>query len=73
AIEKGSGPNWLFDIDSLTKSMNYVPVLDAGHEEHLESTSSETQGTRNTNAPESSGNSIPTATSTNPLDDPLKH
>nr|GEW08278.1 hypothetical protein [Tanacetum cinerariifolium] len=29
AIEKGSGPNWLFDIDSLTKSINYVPV-DAG-------------------------------------------
>nr|GEY09855.1 ribonuclease H-like domain-containing protein [Tanacetum cinerariifolium] len=28
-IEKGAGPNWLFDIDSLTKSMNYVPV-DAG-------------------------------------------
>nr|GFA26665.1 hypothetical protein [Tanacetum cinerariifolium] len=29
AIEKASGPNWLFDIDSLTKFMNYVPV-DAG-------------------------------------------
>nr|GEU71279.1 ribonuclease H-like domain-containing protein [Tanacetum cinerariifolium] len=29
AIEKGAGPNWLFDIDSLTKSMNYVPVVDA--------------------------------------------
>nr|GFD15544.1 ribonuclease H-like domain-containing protein [Tanacetum cinerariifolium] len=29
AIEQGTGPNWLFDIDSLTKSMNYVPV-DAG-------------------------------------------
>nr|GEX42776.1 ribonuclease H-like domain-containing protein [Tanacetum cinerariifolium] len=29
AIEKGSGPNWLFDIDSLTKSMNYV-LVDAG-------------------------------------------
>nr|GEY03043.1 hypothetical protein [Tanacetum cinerariifolium]GEY03044.1 hypothetical protein [Tanacetum cinerariifolium] len=29
AIEKGAGPNWLFDIDSLTKSINYVPV-DAG-------------------------------------------
>nr|GFA84177.1 ribonuclease H-like domain-containing protein [Tanacetum cinerariifolium] len=76
AIEKGSGPNWLFDIDSLTKSMNYVPVVDAGthatnfsgtkvdaskdvkkdvsslryivlpnwgHEEHLESTSSQPQ------------------------------
>ncbi|GJX65372.1 putative ribonuclease H-like domain-containing protein, partial [Tanacetum coccineum] len=27
-IEKGTGPNWLFDIDSLTKSMNYVPVVD---------------------------------------------
>nr|GFA87989.1 putative ribonuclease H-like domain-containing protein [Tanacetum cinerariifolium] len=26
AIEKGAGPNWLFDIDSLTKSMNYVSV-----------------------------------------------
>nr|GFB96716.1 ribonuclease H-like domain-containing protein [Tanacetum cinerariifolium] len=26
AIEKGAGPNWLFDIDSLTKSMNYVLV-----------------------------------------------
>ncbi|GKA13883.1 putative ribonuclease H-like domain-containing protein [Tanacetum coccineum] len=23
----GDGPKWLFDIDSLTKSMNYVPVL----------------------------------------------
>nr|GEV37621.1 hypothetical protein [Tanacetum cinerariifolium] len=29
AIDKGFGPNWLFDINSLTKSMNYVPV-DAG-------------------------------------------
>nr|GEZ09547.1 hypothetical protein [Tanacetum cinerariifolium] len=29
AIEKGVGPSWLFDINSLTKSMNYVPV-DAG-------------------------------------------
>nr|GFB75160.1 putative ribonuclease H-like domain-containing protein [Tanacetum cinerariifolium] len=26
AIEQGAGPNLLFDIDSLTKSMNYVPV-----------------------------------------------
>nr|GFD09280.1 ribonuclease H-like domain-containing protein [Tanacetum cinerariifolium] len=29
SIEQGAGPNWLFDIDSLTKSINYVPV-DAG-------------------------------------------
>nr|GEW64296.1 retrovirus-related Pol polyprotein from transposon TNT 1-94 [Tanacetum cinerariifolium] len=30
AIEKCAGPNWLFDIDSLTKSMNYMPVVVAG-------------------------------------------
>nr|GEZ38422.1 putative ribonuclease H-like domain-containing protein [Tanacetum cinerariifolium] len=29
-IEKGAGPNWLFDIDILTNSMNYVPVVVAG-------------------------------------------
>ncbi|GJX45030.1 ribonuclease H-like domain-containing protein [Tanacetum coccineum] len=23
----GSGPNWIFDIDALTKSMNYKPVI----------------------------------------------
>ncbi|GKA37887.1 putative ribonuclease H-like domain-containing protein, partial [Tanacetum coccineum] len=27
---EGSGPNWLFDIDSLTNSMNYVPVVVVG-------------------------------------------
>nr|GFA10215.1 hypothetical protein [Tanacetum cinerariifolium] len=53
-----SGLNWLFDIDSLTKSMNYVPVVDAD--------------TRNTDAPESSGNSNPTATLTNPPADQLE-
>nr|GFC65984.1 ribonuclease H-like domain-containing protein [Tanacetum cinerariifolium] len=29
AIVQGAGPNWLFDIDSLTKSMNYM-LVDAG-------------------------------------------
>nr|GFA24513.1 putative ribonuclease H-like domain-containing protein [Tanacetum cinerariifolium] len=29
-IEKGAGPNWLFDIDNLTNSINYVPVVVAG-------------------------------------------
>nr|GEU69611.1 ribonuclease H-like domain-containing protein [Tanacetum cinerariifolium] len=29
-IEKGAGPNWLFDIDTLTNSMNYVPVVVLG-------------------------------------------
>ncbi|GJS46669.1 hypothetical protein Tco_0596790 [Tanacetum coccineum] len=26
-INKGDGPDWLFDIEPLTKSMNYVPVV----------------------------------------------
>nr|GEY26978.1 hypothetical protein [Tanacetum cinerariifolium] len=29
-IEKGAGPNWLFDIDTLTNSIKYVPVVVAG-------------------------------------------
>nr|GEU63286.1 copia protein [Tanacetum cinerariifolium] len=29
-IEKGAGPNWLFDIDTLTNLMNYVPVIVVG-------------------------------------------
>nr|GEY37293.1 putative ribonuclease H-like domain-containing protein [Tanacetum cinerariifolium] len=29
-IEKGAGPNWLFDIDTLTNSMNYVPIVVTG-------------------------------------------
>nr|GEZ80552.1 ribonuclease H-like domain-containing protein [Tanacetum cinerariifolium] len=29
-IEKRAGPNWLFDIDTLPNSMNYVPVVVAG-------------------------------------------
>nr|GEY28442.1 ribonuclease H-like domain-containing protein [Tanacetum cinerariifolium] len=29
-IEKGTGPNWLFDIDTLTNSMNYMPMVVAG-------------------------------------------
>nr|GEZ11062.1 hypothetical protein [Tanacetum cinerariifolium] len=29
-IEKGGGPNWLFDIDTLTNSMNYVPIVVSG-------------------------------------------
>nr|GFA40601.1 ribonuclease H-like domain-containing protein [Tanacetum cinerariifolium] len=98
-IEKGAGPNWLFNIDSLTNSINYVPVVVAGtnfinfsgtkeaggqdvkkdvsslryivlpnwfHEAHLESSTSNDQDTCSADAPESSGNSNPTATSTNP-------
>nr|GEV49870.1 hypothetical protein [Tanacetum cinerariifolium] len=98
-IEKGAGPNWLFDIDTLTNSMNYVPVVVAGtsftnfsgtkdaasqdvnkdvsslryiafpnwfHEAHLECSISNAQDACNADAPESSRNSNPTATLTNP-------
>nr|GEU43495.1 hypothetical protein [Tanacetum cinerariifolium] len=105
AIEKGAGPNWLFYIDSLTKSMNYVPVVDAGtnstnssgtkdaagqevkkdvstlryialpnwaHDAFLEPSSCKSQDDCNTDAPESSGNTNPTATSTIPPADQVE-
>nr|GEV26743.1 hypothetical protein [Tanacetum cinerariifolium] len=104
-IEKGACPNWLFDIDTLTNSMNYVPVVVAGtsstnfsgtkdaasqdvkkdvsslryitlpnwfHDAHLESSTSNAQDACNTDAPKSSGNSNPTATSNNPLVDQIE-
>nr|GEW59968.1 ribonuclease H-like domain-containing protein [Tanacetum cinerariifolium] len=104
AIEKGAGPNWLFDINSLTKSMNYVSV-DAGtnstnlsgtkdaarqevkkdvsslryialpnwvHDALLEYFSSKPQDDCSTDVPESSGNSNPIATSSNPPADQLE-
>nr|GEW58920.1 putative ribonuclease H-like domain-containing protein [Tanacetum cinerariifolium] len=30
SIEKGTGPDWLFDIETLTNSMNYILVVVAG-------------------------------------------
>nr|GEY94152.1 hypothetical protein [Tanacetum cinerariifolium] len=65
-IEKGAGLNWLFDIDSLTNSMNYVPVVVA------DSCTSNAQDAYDADAPESSGNSNPTATLTNPLADHME-
>nr|GEY23848.1 hypothetical protein [Tanacetum cinerariifolium] len=67
AIEKGAGPNWLFDIDSLTKSMNYVPV-DAGtiSTNLSEYSSSKPQDHCGTEVPEGSGNPNPTASTSNP-------
>nr|GEU60474.1 retrovirus-related Pol polyprotein from transposon TNT 1-94 [Tanacetum cinerariifolium] len=105
AIEKEAGLNWLFNIDSLTNSINYVPVVVADtnstnflgikeaagqdmkkdvsslryialpnwfHEAHLESSTSNAQDACNADAPENSGNSNPTATSTNPLADHME-
>ncbi|GJS75320.1 putative ribonuclease H-like domain-containing protein [Tanacetum coccineum] len=44
---EGNGPKWLFDIDSLTQSMNYVPVT-AGT---ISNESAGTQGELNTDDP----------------------
>nr|GEV12084.1 hypothetical protein [Tanacetum cinerariifolium] len=104
-IEKGAGPNWLFDINTLTNSRNYVPVVIAGtsstnisgtkhvasqvvkknvsslryiallnwfHEAHIESSNSDAQDDSNTDVPESSGISNPTATSKVPLADQME-
>nr|GEU57870.1 reverse transcriptase domain-containing protein [Tanacetum cinerariifolium] len=87
-IEKGAGPNWLFDINTLTDSMNYVPVVVAGTSStnilaHME-TSNETirnsdvqdefQNEQDCNAdvPKSSGISNPTATSKVPSADQVE-
>nr|GFB47761.1 hypothetical protein [Tanacetum cinerariifolium] len=76
-IEKGAGPNWLFDIDTLTNSMNYVPVVVTGtsstnYSAHLESSTSTAQDACNADAPESNGNSNPTVTSINPSADHME-
>ncbi|GJR73461.1 putative ribonuclease H-like domain-containing protein [Tanacetum coccineum] len=34
-IIAGDGPKWLFDIDSLTKSMNYVPVVAGSSKDYI--------------------------------------
>nr|GEV85760.1 hypothetical protein [Tanacetum cinerariifolium] len=105
AIGKGAGLNWLFDIDSLTKSINYVPVAVAGtnstnfsgtkdsagqevkkdvsslryialpnwvYDALLESSSSKPHDDCSIDGPESSGNSNPTTTSTNPPADQME-
>ncbi|GJV65860.1 putative ribonuclease H-like domain-containing protein [Tanacetum coccineum] len=58
-IDKAGGPNWLFDIESLIKSMNYIPLL---VQEHLLLTF-QVEHEVNEEVPESSGISFPTASS----------
>nr|GFA34220.1 putative reverse transcriptase, RNA-dependent DNA polymerase [Tanacetum cinerariifolium] len=53
-------------------SLRYIVLPNWGHEDHLESTSSQPQGTRNTDVPKSSRNSNPTTTLTNLPDDQLE-
>nr|GFC19693.1 ribonuclease H-like domain-containing protein [Tanacetum cinerariifolium] len=76
AIEKGSGPNWLFDIDSLTKSINYVPVdvgtISTNLSGTKDTTRQEPQDHCSTEVPEGSGNSNPTASTSNPPADQIE-
>nr|GFA35764.1 uncharacterized mitochondrial protein AtMg00810-like [Tanacetum cinerariifolium] len=60
------------DVKKDVSSLRYIILPNWGHEEHLESTLSQPQGTRNTDVSESSGNSNPTATLINPPDDQLE-
>nr|GEU65157.1 hypothetical protein [Tanacetum cinerariifolium] len=87
-IEKGSGPNWLFDIDTLTNLMNYLPVVVAGTSStnisaHMEASNdtirnsdaqddSQEEQDCNADVPESSGISNPTATSKVPSADQVE-
>ncbi|GJU77370.1 putative ribonuclease H-like domain-containing protein, partial [Tanacetum coccineum] len=84
-IKKGVGPNWLFDIDTLTKSMIYVPIVVAGTSStnilaHMEISNDSMRNSEakddapkeqdsNANVSENSGNTNPTATTKDPLVD----
>nr|GEW02168.1 hypothetical protein [Tanacetum cinerariifolium] len=75
-IEKGAGPNWLFDIDTLTNFMNYVPVVVAGTSSTnfsgpKDAASQDVSSLRYIALP-NYGNSNPTATSTNPPADRME-
>nr|GFB79338.1 putative ribonuclease H-like domain-containing protein [Tanacetum cinerariifolium] len=60
------------DVKKDVSSLRYIVLPNWVHEEHLESTSSQPQDTRNTDTPEISRNSNPTATSFNPPADQLE-
>ncbi|GJT57207.1 putative ribonuclease H-like domain-containing protein [Tanacetum coccineum] len=59
----GQGPNWLFDIDSVTNSMNYQPVT-AGNQTNKNAGPRETNGNtglnKNVNAGQSEENNVST-------------
>ncbi|GJV44475.1 putative ribonuclease H-like domain-containing protein [Tanacetum coccineum] len=68
-IEKGTGPNWLFDIDSLTKSMNYVPVIVAG----TPFTNISDRIISDIDVSKSSGNTNPTVITKDPTAEQVEH
>nr|GEU68101.1 reverse transcriptase domain-containing protein [Tanacetum cinerariifolium] len=60
------------DVKKDMSSLRYITLLNWFHDAHLESSISNAQDACNVDAPESSGNSNPTDTSTNPLIDQLE-
>nr|GEW99947.1 ribonuclease H-like domain-containing protein [Tanacetum cinerariifolium] len=60
------------DVKKVVSSLRYIALLNWFHEAHLESSTSNAQDACNADDPESSGNSNPTATSTNPPADQLE-
>nr|GFA20933.1 ribonuclease H-like domain-containing protein [Tanacetum cinerariifolium] len=60
------------DVKKDVSSLRYIALLNWFHEAHLESSISNAQDTCNADAPESSGNFNPTATSTNPSADHME-
>nr|GEW98136.1 hypothetical protein [Tanacetum cinerariifolium] len=65
-IKTGTKVDARQDVKKDVSSLRYIVLPNWVHEEHLESTLSQPQDACNTDAPESSGNSNPTATLTNP-------
>nr|GFC63459.1 retrovirus-related Pol polyprotein from transposon TNT 1-94 [Tanacetum cinerariifolium] len=60
------------DVKKDVSSLRYIALLNWFHEAHLESSTSTAQDACNADAPESNGNSNPTATSTNPSADHME-
>nr|GEU85649.1 copia protein [Tanacetum cinerariifolium] len=60
------------DVKKYVSSLRYIVLPNWFHEAHLETSTSNAQDACNADAPESSGNSNPTATSTNPSADHME-
>nr|GEZ28692.1 hypothetical protein [Tanacetum cinerariifolium] len=60
------------DVKKDVSSLRYIALPNWFHEAHLESSTSNAQDACNADAPKSSGNSNPTATSTNPSADQME-
>nr|GEW65769.1 hypothetical protein [Tanacetum cinerariifolium] len=72
AIEKGTKDARSQEVKKDVSSLRYIALLNWVHDALLESSSSKPQDDYSIDVPESSRNSNPTATSTNPPTDPLE-